>query len=275
LILVAGCGAPSPNSGKASKPFTNSLGMVMLPVSTGEFVMGTDGARPNPVSPHASPAHRVRITRPFYLSAHEVTQEQYRELMAAHFNHPVPPFFSKTGGGKALLDGLNVDRLPIDNVTGTLAAEFCRRLSDLPEEKAAGRVYRLPTEAEWEYACRAGSTTRFCYGDDLSLSDANFNAPIAADGKGPRGRLTEVGSYPPNEFGFYDMHGNVWEWCNDGMREYSTAPQTDPVGPLSPFRVLRGGAWDTPEAFCRSDYRTEAVSGYVFGGFRVACEISQ
>jgi formylglycine-generating enzyme required for sulfatase activity len=270
-----GCGKSPPHRVDAPKHFSNCLGMKLILVPPGVFEMGAGNARPNPVSLEASPAHVVRITRPFYLSSHEVTQGQYKKLMAAHYSHPTPPFFSEDGGGKDLLEGLEVDRLPIDNATGTLAAEFCRRLSDLPEEKAAGRVYRLPTEAEWEYACRGGSTASFSYGNELSLSQANFNAPREDDGRAPLGRLAEVGSYPPNKFGFYDMHGNAWEWCNDGLRKYTTTSQKDPVGPGSLYRVLRGGAWDVPESYCRSDYRTEAISGYVFAGFRIACELKQ
>ena len=256
------------------KQFTNSIGMKLILAPPGEFQMGADPADSNLACPASSPAHRVRLTKPFYIAAYEVTQDQYKTVMAAHFAHPVPPFFSEAGGGRSLVDGVKLDQAPIDNVTGTLAAEFCRRLSDLPAEKAAGRVYRLPTEAEWEYACRGGPSIGASRSVPMSYNRANFNGP-PIDGVHPLGRIAEVGSYPPNPLGLYDMQGNVWEWCEDGLREYTAETQIDPRGPSSPFRVLKGGAWDTPEQFCQPDFRAEGLSGYVFGGIRVACDVSE
>jgi len=280
LLLAGGCDDRTEKVAenfRAGLPMriTNSLGMTLILVSPGEFRMGADDADPNPVCPDASPVHAVCLTRPFYLGAHEVTQAQYKKLMAANFNHPVAPFFSALGGGKQLVQGLDTSQLPVDHVTGTLAAEFCRRLSELPEEKSAGRGYRLPTEAEWEYACRGGSTTRYAFGQRLTLAQANFNTALSAEGQRPLGRVATVGSFPPNAFGFYDMHGSVWEWCADGMRAYSSSHQVDPVGPRRLYPVLRGGAWDMPAAYCRADYRTEALSGYVLAGFRVACDVNR
>src|SRR5262249_35661117 len=142
---------------------------------------------------------------------------------------------------------------PVEGVSWHAADDFCRRLSELPAEKAAGRVYRLPTEAEWEHACRAGTTTPFFFGATLSRQQACYDGHYPYDGS-PRGnflnRTTPVGSFPPNAFGLYDMHGNVWEWCSD-WAEWShhndhdperTYPAVDPAGPPTGTRkVLRGG----------------------------------
>lgn len=147
------------------------------------------------------------------------------------------------------------------------AAEFCRRLSNLPEERKAGRHYDLPTEAEWEYACRAETTTAFHYGKSLSSAQANFRGdePYGGGDRGPNlGRTTKVGSYQPNAFGLYDMHGNVWEWCKDWYKEdyYRESPLRDPHGPAKADKrveggthVERGGSWFDAAKTCRSALR--------------------
>jgi formylglycine-generating enzyme required for sulfatase activity len=247
--------------------------MKLVLIPSGEFLMGAPDEDPNPVSEGSTPQHLVRITKPFYMGACEVTQADFTQLMKGRANYPVPPFFSAAGGGKSLVENVDTDRLPIDNVGWNLADEFCRRLSELPEERSAGRVYRLPTEAEWEYACRAGTQTRFSVGDELTTADANINALPVSGAPRPLGRAAVVGSYPPNPFGLYDMQGNVWEWCWDTTRKYTRKPQTDPVGGQRVYRILRGGAWDMPAAYCRSDFRTDALSGYVMAGFRVICDV--
>jgi sulfatase modifying factor 1 len=151
----------------------------------------------------------------------------------------------------------------------------------LPEEKAAGRVYRLPTEAEWQYCCRAGTTGPFHTGDSLGSGDANFNGNFPYGGA-PRGvflgRTATVGSYKPNAFGLYDMHGNVAELTADryGRYYYKDSPPEDPKGPEGGNdRVVMGGSWGTDAARCRSAFRrSNATSGkaYYFG-FRVACDM--
>jgi formylglycine-generating enzyme required for sulfatase activity len=147
------------------------------------------------------------------------------------------------------------------------AIEFCRRLSELPEEKAAGHTYRLPTEAEWEYACRAGTTTKYSFGDsDSELGDYAWCGIN-------RGRATHpVGGKKPNAWGLYDMHGNVGEWCQDWVKSYPSGSVTDPTGPSSgKYRVVRGGSWVAVSKICRSAFR----NGYGFDqldiilGFRV------
>jgi formylglycine-generating enzyme required for sulfatase activity len=130
---------------------------------------------------------------------------------------------------------------PVEEVSYDDAVEFCRRLSELPDEKAAGRRYRLPTEAEWEYACRAGSKTAFSFGSNAS--DLGSHAWYEANSND---MTHAVGGKKPNAFGLYDMHGNVWEWCSDWYDEnyYASSPAIDPKGPDSgSFRVLRGGSW--------------------------------
>lgn len=214
----------------------------------------------------SQPQHRVRISRPFYMGAYEVTQDQFFKIMETHPSH-----FCRTGVGARQVEDLETDDFPVDRVTWEEAVEFCGRLSDLDEETAAGRTYRLPTEAEWEFACRAGTQTPYSCGETITPQDANINGPI---GSTPSvGRTTKVGSYPANALGLHDMHGNVWEWCAGGRRDYTSWKQTDPVGEPSFYSMLRGGAWDYPANNCRSDHRGEAMSGYVYFGMRVVCDV--
>src|SRR5262249_9534868 len=141
------------------------------------------------------------------------------------------------------------------------AVEFCRRLSERPEEQEAGRRYRLPTEAEWEYACRAGTISTFNTGARLTSQEANFDGtnPYHDTPAGTHlGHTTAVGSYPPNGFGLCDMHGNVWEWCNDWFSEsyYADEWRTNPAGPESgTLKVVRGGSWVSSGKFCRTAQR--------------------
>ena len=249
--------------------FTNSIGMKLVLVPAGEFLMGSHYSQRT--TDDSWPQHRVRITQPFYMGAYEVTQEEYERIL---YNRP--SHFGDTGVGWQRVENLDTNRYPVDRVTWGEAVEFCRRLSELPEEAAAGRVYRLPTEAQWEYACRADTKSAYSFGDAINLTQANINGVSnRSAGNEPLFRTAQVGSYPPNSFGLYDMHGNVWEWCVDGKRHYSASTQTDPQGPAALYCMLRGGAWDFPAEFCRSDYRTEAMAGYVYFGFRVVCEVAK
>ena len=154
-------------------------------------------------------------------------------------------------------------------------------MSALPEEIAAGRIYRLPTEAEWQYACRAGTTTPFHYGDSLGSQQANINGsfPYGGAPRGPfLGRTCEVGSYEPNAFGLYDMHGNITEMMSDwyGRYYFKDSPSDDPQGPeKGADKVVLGGSWGTDAARCRSAFRrSNATSGAAyFFGLRVACDV--
>ena len=184
------------------------------------------------------------------------------------------------------LFGGNPDH-PVEKVSWNDAAEFCKSLSALPAEEEAGRSYRLPTEAEWEFACRAGTTTPFHFGKMASASasskDANFdgNHPYGGAAKGPYlKRTSKVGSYEPNSWGLYDMHGNVREWCADWFAEdyFRKRENNDPQGPpTGDLRVLRGGSWGGKGKNCRTAYREGASptnrnnSGF---GFRVVCVLS-
>jgi formylglycine-generating enzyme required for sulfatase activity len=161
------------------------------------------------------------------------------------------------------------------------AVAFCARLSALPDEAQAGRVYRLPCEAEWEYACRAGTTTPFSFGASLGTAQACFDGqhPYGEVARGPAAlRTARVGSFAPNLFGLYDLHGNVWEWCSDWFDAayYQHAPRQDPPGPAEGvYRVLRGGSWRNQGVTCRAAYRNALAPNQrqPFIGFRVAMTI--
>ena len=184
--------------------------------------------------------HEVTLTKPFCMGKHEVTQEQWEAVMG---KNP-----SSTKGAK----------LPVTNVSWEDCQEFIKKLN----AKTNGG-YRLPTEAEWEYACRAGTTTAYSYGDNLTKSDANIDGDS----------ISAVGSYKPNAFGLYDMHGNVWEWCEDWYADYQAGAVTDPKGPATgERRVLRGGSfnfyvWNTRSSF---RFNLSPTSRYLFYGFRLA-----
>ena len=216
----------------------DSIGMEFKLIPAGTFTM-VDGGE----------AHEVTVTKPFKMGVHEVTQAHYEQVMGVN-----PSYFKGAEN-------------PVEKVSWGDAVEFCRRLSDLPAEKAAGNVYRLPTEAEWEYACRAGTTTMYSFGDDDSeLGDyARF--------RGNSGTKTHpVGSKQPNAWGLYDMHGNVFEWCQDWHGDYPSGAVTDPTGPaVGSSRVIRGGCWLDPAVICRSAFRSgyePSIRDYYYG-FRV------
>ncbi len=228
---------------------TNSLGMKFALIPAGKFTMGSPTSEKG--RGDDEPQHEVTIGRPFYLGVYEVTQGQYQKVMGNN-----PSFFSAAGAGQQRVKGKDTADYPVDSVTWLEAAAFCAKLSELPAEK--GRRYRLPTEAEWEYACRAGTKTVFHYGNDLNAYKANFCGLIYAaygnGGAGPFLRATTlVGNFEPNAFGLYDMHGNVQEWCQDW---YAADPKEDPQGPKAGTeRVLRGGGWPHSGKSVRSAVR--------------------
>ena len=226
----------------------NSIDMVLVPIPAGKFVMGsalTDNFRQEAEVPH-----KVTLTRAFYMGAFAVTQEQYARVMGHNPSKRKAPLH------------------PVEHVSWDDAVEFCRKLSELPEERAAGHRYRLPTEAEWEYACRAGTTTLYSCGNDESvlLDFAWFN-------NNSNRQTHPVGQKRPNSWGLYDMHGNVFQWCLDVYTEYGSEPVTDPIGTgASDVRLARGGSWFCPSAqLVRSAFRhafgRSERSGYI--GFRV------
>jgi formylglycine-generating enzyme required for sulfatase activity len=266
LLAAAPLLAPSTRSAPApmgpSKQFTNSLKMKLVRIPAGKFFMGSPADEPNR-QPNEGPRHEVEITKTFYLGAYEVTQGQYRAVMKTN-----PSAYSTVGSHKAHMVGLDTDDFPVDSVSWDNAVKFCEALSNLPAEKNARRVYRLPTEAEWEYACRAGTTTAFHVGATLSLKQAHIG--------GPR-RPERVGKFAPNAWGLYDMHGNVWEWTADWYDEnfYAKSPKKDPVCTTpGRFRLARGGAWLNDAQAARCAYRGwTGPSGYHHIGFRVACTV--
>jgi formylglycine-generating enzyme required for sulfatase activity len=237
------------------------LEMVLIPA--GKFTMGSP-AKEEDRSNDEGPQHEVEITRPFYLGIYPVTQGQWKQVMGNN-----PSWFSANGKGKGEVVGLDTSDFPVETVSWNDAVAFCKKVSELPEEKRAGRVYRLPTEAEWEYSCRGGAKSYqvFSFGNSLSSTQANFNGnfPYGGAAKGPYlGRTCKVGSYKPNGFGLFDMHGNIWQWCADwyDAKYYSNSPRQDPRGPAEgSLRVVRGGCWGSGGRSCRSAYRVRGVPG--------------
>jgi len=248
--------------------FVNEAGMEMVLIPAGSFLMGSPEDEEGRYEDEG-PRHQVTITRPYWLGRGQVTQGQFRRVMGSNPSH-----FSASGGGAEEVAGLDADALPVDRVTWNEAARFCQRLSSLHP----GPAYRLPTEAEWEHACRAGSRVAFSCGAKLTSGLANFDG-TRPYGSRERGkylkRTSPMGSYPPNAWGLFDMHGNVWEWCADWFdREYYAAsPSADPEGPASGAeKVLRGGSYYYIGSSCRAairlDREPEARSN--LDGFRVA-----
>ena len=258
---------------------TTKLGQIQLKrIPAGEFVMGSPDDDKDALDDE-KPQHRVRITRPFYLGTYELTQAQYEAVMGEN-----PSRFSATGGGKEKVAGQSTDQHPVEQVSWVDAVRFCNKLSEregmnpfyqikgedvsVPQWKGSG--YRLPTEAEWEYACRAGSKTWFSFGDEQAgLGEHGWFAGNAGSRHHPVGQLV------PNGFGLYDMHGNVWEWCWDGYGEnpYAKSPADDPTGPIgAALRVFRGGGWGGIPRGCRSADRGRRAPGTRISsvGFRLA-----
>jgi formylglycine-generating enzyme len=226
------------------KAFTNSIGMKLVRIPGGEFVMGQGDAPPRTAAEWAkrdadeAPAHKVKITTSFHLGAHEVTNAQYEQFDPEHKKQR----------------GTGTDTDPVAHVTWQQAVDFCAWLS-----KKEGKPYRLPTEAEWEYACQAGTTTPFSTGEALTREQANFG--FTPDGL-PLHTAVAVGSYKPSAWGLYDMHGNVAEWCLDWYGPYVGEDQVDPVGSADgDARVTRGWSFLSPafqdsSRLCRSANRS-------------------
>ncbi len=242
----------------------NNLGIEFARIPAGTFLMGALESEADHYHDEL-PQHPVTLTRPFYLGVYPVTQRQYQYVMGVN-----PSDFNENRDG-------GPDH-PVDSVSWNDAVEFCRRLSELPDEKDEGRVYRLPTEAEWEHACRAGTTTPYEFGSTCTGREANCDGlyPYGGAAKGPFvQRTTKVGSYEPNAFGLFDMHGNLWEWCAAGTQRdhYRRAAVVDPQGPSrGEERVLRGGSWFFRAMRCRSAARLGITpeGRFHIDGFRVA-----
>jgi formylglycine-generating enzyme required for sulfatase activity/predicted Ser/Thr protein kinase len=254
---------------------SNSLGMSLVRIAGGRLWMGSPEDEEDRHEDEG-PRHEVVISRTFFLGKHEVTQEQYRRVMGTN-----PSWFSAGGEGQAAVVNVDTDNFPVENVSWEDAAAFCRRLSELPAEQKAGRHYALPTEAEWEYACRAGTTTPFFFGSVLNgeLANCDGDRPYRTDRKGPYlGRPAAVGRSQANAWGLCDMHGNVREWCADWYDPgyYGSGDRKDPHGPdHGTERVLRGGAWSSGAASCRSACRRHAATSVhdQSTGFRVCLRL--
>jgi len=299
---------------KLSEEITNSIGMKLVRVPAGEFMMGNHESPETLATAFRTirqprideladekPVHKVQITRPFYMGAHEVTIAQYKQFVE-NARYQTEPERDGTGGwgynpdiksfeGRKLQYSWRntgfrqAEDHPVVNVTWGDCVAFCEWLS-----KKESRRYRLPTEAEWEYACRAGTTTRYHSGDDpealvkvAALYDATTARlfpqwqPQAVNASDGYEFTAPVGRLQPNDFGLFDMHGNVWEWCADWYAEdyYSKSPVKDPRGPeIGKVRVRRGGSWQTWPFYMRSSFRNwnTPETRYVLLGFRVVCE---
>jgi uncharacterized protein (TIGR02996 family) len=252
---------------------TNSVGMRLALVPAGTFQMGS-ADEDSSAWTSEQPRHRVRLSRPFYLGIFPVTQAEYRRVMGHN-----PSCFASTGENRAAVARRRTTTFPVENVSWEDGGAFCAALSQLPQERDAGRTYRLPTEAEWEYACRAGAASRYHFGETITSQLANYDGrqPFGGAAKGPNlGRTSAAGSYAPNAWGLYDMHGNVWEWCADWWdgHYYEVAPEVDPPGPQHGHnRVLRGGSWKNDGFYLRSAHRGWSTRDNRIG-FRVLLEHS-
>ena len=247
LGAIVGCGSGTPDTATVKKqmtpaqlalgdPVINSVGMMLLPIPAGEFQMGSPDSDRD-ADPDEKPQHLVKITKPFYLGVYEVTQGQYEKVMG-----------SRPWQGYQYVK--EASDYPAVHVIHDDAVEFCRKLS-----KREGVEYRLPTEAEWEYACRAGTTTDYSFGNDASrLGQYAWyqKNTWGADEK----YAHRVGRKLPNPWGLYDIHGNVWEWCQTWYSDYPNGVLIDPTGPSSgSSRVSRGGCWNYDSSICRSAFR--------------------
>ena len=226
-LLAAGCG----KEGDLTVDLGGGVKMELVLIRPGSFDMGSEKGWAN-----EKPVHRVTIKKPFYIGMHQVTQEQWQAIMGAN------PSRSKHL------------KKPVEHVSWNACQDFVRKLSE-----RAGRKFVLPSEAEWEYACRAGSTTEYCFGDgEAGLGEYAWYGDNSNDMTHP------VGQKKPNKWGLFDMHGNVWEWCEDAWHDsYGGAP-TDGSAWVERgdrgHRVVRGGAWVTPPANGRSATRGTGVS---------------
>jgi len=232
----------TPAPGRSLETRHNSIGMELVLIPHGEFIMGSENGDPD-----EKPPHKVIIKKAFYLGKYEVTQVQWQEIMGTNPSH------FKGDPNR-----------PVERVSWKMAQEFIRKLN----EREGHNLYRLPTEAEWEYAARAGSTTKYSFGDDDALLEQ-----YAWYNKNDKGTTHPVGQLKPNAWDLYDMMGNVWEWVQDWRGPYVAGQQDDPQGPATGnAKGYRGGGWGYPPVRCRVAFRSYDAPDYVYGthGFRLA-----
>jgi formylglycine-generating enzyme required for sulfatase activity len=242
---------------------SNGITLEMVQIPGGSFKMGSPASEKGR-SESESPQHQVNVPA-FSMGKFVVTQEQYQQIMGKN-----PSYFTQKGAKR-----------PVEKVSWNDAVEFCQKLS-----QKTGREYRLPSEAEWEYACRAGTTTPFHFGETITTELANYDGTYTYASE-PKGKYlqqtTDVGSFPPNAFGLYDMHGNVWEWCQDDWHEnYIDAPKDGSVwtSRSGDTKMMRGGSWFINPHYCRSasrydTYRVERDVIFSSVGFRVVCVVGR
>jgi formylglycine-generating enzyme required for sulfatase activity len=275
-LCLFGCGKPeTPTTGEQKAPASEpakelvkaptgpvkgesfsipDINLDMLWCKPGTFMMGSP--RDEKGRQEDETQHEVTLTEGFYLGKYEVTQEQWEKVMGSN-----PSEYKGT-------------TLPVEMVSWDDAMQFCEKLTQM--EKAAGRLpegwaYTLPTEAQWEYACRAGTTTVFSFGDEITPTQANYK-------DGESGGTTVVGTYPANAWGFHDMHGNVYEWCRDWKGDYPDGQVSDPIGPpVGSLRVSRGGGWDYYGWNLRSAYRRWSTPWFRINtlGFRLSLQTAK
>ena len=236
---------PTKQERKQREIITNSLGMKFAWIPPGTFLMGSPKEEQEREANEVP--HKVTLSKGFYMGVYPVTQEQWQAVMDDIF------FALK-------LESEEEKDLPVENVSWEDCQTFIKKL-----RKRDKKAYRLPTEAEWEYACRAGKTTPFHFGNTISTEQVNYDGNYTY-GNGKKGvyrqKTTPVGSFPANAFGLYDMHGNVWEWCRDWFGAYPPNDVLDPQGPdAGKSRVLRGGCWRSGPAGCRSAFRFGSKPG--------------
>ena len=269
LLLIIFLTWTAASHADTTRTITNSIGMKLIEVRAGKFLYG--GKKETPRSQLWQPRFQttITLTKDFYLGAHEVTQEQFQRVMESN-----PSKFK--GGGN-----------PVDSVTWPEANEFCEKLSELPEEKKAGRVYSLPTSAEWEYACRAGSDDIFYWNSEDETIIGRY--AWCKDWYGKRSKKTHpIGKKKSNKWGFYDMLGNVWEWCIDGagaggaisVQTYYPKKEgwTDPHFQAKQKKyapVIRGGSWnsDFRSANCFMVFGQRPLAREKDTGFRAKCMV--
>jgi len=316
LLFAVACNAASAQekpAARAPEVLTNTIGIQLVRIPAGEFWMGAQESAEDLCKTFASyerkpeefsdeyPRHRVKITKPFLLGRHEVTVGQYRRFTTDAGYQTQAETDGKGGWGYDPATGIcsgrhvkfnwrepgfpQTDDHPVLNVTWNDAVAFCDWLS-----RKEGKRYRLPSEAEWEYACRAGTTTRYFHGNDpagLPKVARLINATSDKEYANVQDQVhflqagesltAQVGSYQPNPWGLYDMTGNVWEWTSDWYGEdyYARSPASDPRGPADGnVRVRRGGAWNTFPLYARAAYRNwnSPSTRCINLGFRVVRE---
>jgi|SRR5580700_3801238 sulfatase modifying factor 1 len=235
-VALATCVPIQAQQKEPPKNFTNSLGMKFVWIPPGNFVMGSPKEEKERFPEETQ--HKVTLTKGFYMGVYTVTQEQWKEVMG---NNP-----SSFKGEK---------NLPVEMVSWDDCQEFVKTLREKDK-----KLYRLPTEAEWEYSCRSGTKTPFYFGETISSDQANYVGD-STFGNGKKGiyrkKTTPVGSFPANAWGLHDMHGNVLQWCQDWHGNYPQKDVVDPTGlEKGSQRVLRGGSWNDSPVYCRSAVRS-------------------